>query len=133
MTGGTAHPVTRTVRVNDAWLRYGPAVSDTQIAPESHSGAQRPIALLILLFAGVFSLPLSALFLDGEGNENWILPAAFAAMAIIGAVVGGVLPGIAGRDASATKGRWVGALVGVGMLVLGTLVFFLILSGFDGA
>lgn len=114
-------------------LRYGPAVSDTSTMPEKHSALQRPIALLVLLAAGVFSLPLSALFLDDEGNENWILPAAFGAMAVVGAIVGSVLPGIAGRDASPVKGRWVGALIGVGMLVLGTIVFFLLLSGFDGA
>lgn len=94
---------------------------------------QRPAALVILLVAGVLSLPLAALVLDGEGNENWILPAAFGAMAVVGAIVGSLLPGVAGRDASTRRGRWVGALLGVGMLVLGTLVFFLVLSGFDGA
>ena len=133
MTEGTAHPVTHGVPVNRRALRYGPAVTEAPTTSEKHSGLQRPIALLILLAAGVLSLPVSALFLDDEGNENWILPAAFAAMAVIGAVVGSVLPGVAGRDASAAKGRWVGALVGVGMLLLGTLVFFLLLSGFDGA
>lgn len=87
----------------------------------------------MLLAAGVFSLPLAALFLDGEDTENWVLPAAFVAMAAIGAIVGSVLPGVAGSHASASKGRWVGALIGVAMVLLGTLVFFLLLNGFDGA
>jgi peptidoglycan/LPS O-acetylase OafA/YrhL len=113
-------------------LRYGPAVSDTQTAPEGHSSVQRPAAIVILLAAGVFALPLSALFLDEDGNENYILPAAFAVMALVGALVGGALPGLAGDHASRAKGRWVGALVGVGMVVLGTLIFFLLINGFEG-
>ena len=100
---------------------------------EGHSALHRPAALLILLAAGVFSLPLSALFLDDEGSENWILPAAFVVMGAIGAIVGTVLPGVAGAHASTGKGRWVGALIGIGMVVLGTIVFFLLLNGFDGA
>jgi hypothetical protein len=89
--------------------------------------------VLVLLAAGVFSLPLAALFLDGEDTENWVLPAAFVAMAVIGAIVGSVLPGVAGSHASTSKGRWVGALIGVAMVLLGTIVFFLLLNGFDGA
>ena len=89
--------------------------------------------MLVLLVAGVFSLPLSALFLDDRDTENWVLPAAFVAMAVFGGIVGSVLPGVAGAHASAGRGRLVGALIGVGMVVLGTLVFFLLLSGFEGA
>ena len=108
-------------------------MSETQSRPETHSGIQRPLAVVILLAAGVVSLPLSALFFDGRDTENYVLPIAFVAMAVIGALVGTVLPGIAGSDASPSKGRLVGAVVGVVMVVLGTLVFFLLLSGFDGA
>ena len=61
------------------------------------------------------------------------MPSAPGAMAVVGALVGSLLPGVAGRDASTRRGRWVGALLGVGMLALGTLVFFLVLSRFDGA
>lgn len=134
MTEGTAHPVTSEGRVNDPLLRYGPAVSETQTAPEGHSGLQRPLALLILLVVGVLSLPISAAF-EGEGDnaENWILPIAFIGSAVVGAIVGGLLPGLAGPDASRAKGMRIGAIVGVAMLIVGTIVFFLILSGFDGA
>lgn len=108
-------------------------MSETYTTAEEHSGIQRPLALVILLAAGVFALPLSALFLDEDGNENWILPAAFGVMALVGALVGGALPGLAGSHATRTKGRWVGALVGVAMVVIGTLIFFLLINGFEGA
>ena len=108
-------------------------MSETESVTQGHSGLHRPIALLILLATGVFCLPLSALFLDGEDTENYVLPAAFVAMALVGAVVGTLLPGVAGPHASTSKGRLVGALIGVGMVVLGTVIFFLLLSGFDGA
>jgi len=100
---------------------------------EGHPALHRPLAVLLLLGAGVFSLPLSALYLDGRDTENYVLPAAFVAMAVIGAIIGSVLPGVAGKHASVSKGRWVGALIGMGMVVLGTVVFFLLLNGFDGA
>lgn len=89
--------------------------------------------MLVLLVTGVFSLPLAAAFLDGEDTENWILPAALVAMGVTGAIVGSVLPGVAGPRASASRGRWVGMGIGIAMVVLGTLIFFLLLNGFDGA
>lgn len=109
-------------------------MTETGTTPAGHSGLQRPLALLILLVVGVLSLPISAAF-EGEGDnaENWILPIAFGGAAVVGALVGAVLPGLAGREASRARGMRVGAIVGVAMLVLGTVVFFLILSGFDGA
>lgn len=100
---------------------------------EGHPSVHRPLALVVLVAAGVFSLPLAALFLDGEDTENWVLPAAFVAMAVIGAIVGSVLPGVAGAHASASKGRWVGMAIGIVMVALGTLLFFLLLNGLDGA
>ena len=71
--------------------------------------------------------------LDGEGSENWIIPVAVLVMAVLGAVVGWLLPGVAGPDATQQRGALIGAVVGVVMLVLGIVVFFLLLSGFDGA
>jgi hypothetical protein len=109
-------------------LRYGPAVSEASAVAE-HPGAQRPVALVLLLAAGVMSLPIAAYFSDDEGNENWILPLALGGAALVGALVGGLLPGLAGRHATRVRGMWVGALVAVGMLLLGTVVFFLLISG----
>jgi hypothetical protein len=104
-------------------------MTDAHTAP----GAQRLVALVILLIAGVLSLPLAATFLDGEGNENLILPAQLGGMAIVGAVVGYLLPGLAGTTATTRRAVWVGVGVALLLAVLGVLVFFLLLSGFDGA
>jgi len=97
------------------------------------SRAQQVGALLLLLPAGILSLPVVAYFLDGEGQENWIIPVQLAAMALLGAVVGSILPGIAGSSATRSRARVVGALVGIGMGVLAVVIFFLLLNGFDGA
>ncbi len=96
-------------------------------------GAQRLAALVILLVLGVLSLPVTAALFDGEGSENWILPVQLAAMALVGAVVGRLLPGLAGADADRTRATWIGVLVGVVAAVVGVVLFFLLLSGFGGA
>jgi hypothetical protein len=93
---------------------------------------QRWGAVLILLVLGVLSLPVTAFFFD-ENAENWIVPIAVLLMAVLGAVVGSMLPGLAGAGATQQRGALIGAAVGVAMLVLGIVVFFLLLSGFDGA
>jgi hypothetical protein len=102
-------------------------VSTTKVA------GQRWTAVLLLLALGIFSLPVTAFFFDGEGSENWIVPVAVVLMVVLGAIVGSMLPGLAGAGATQPRGAMIGAAVGVGMLVLGIVVFFLLLSGFDGA
>ena len=94
---------------------------------------QRWTAVLLLLVLGVVSLPVTAFFFDGEGSENWIIPLAVVLMALLGAIVGSMLPGLAGPGATQQRGAMIGAVVGVAMLVLGIVVFFLLLNGFDGA
>src|SRR5690242_9373105 len=91
------------------------------------------VALLVLLVLGVVSLPLSASVLDGEGTENWILPVQLAAMALVGALAGWLVPALGGRDASRRRGVLVGAALGVGAAVVGLAVFFLLLNGISGA
>ncbi len=91
------------------------------------------IAYLLLLAAGVVSLPVAATFLDGQGTENWILPAQLGAMAGIGALVGWATPDLAGDGATTRRRVLVGAALGIGAAVVGVLLFFLLLSGFDGA
>ena len=91
------------------------------------------VAVVILVVAGVLSLPVAAAFFDGEGSENWILPVQVLAMAIIGAIVGRLLPGLAGAGATASRSVWVGAAVGIAAALVGLVLFFLLLSGFDGA
>jgi hypothetical protein len=86
---------------------------------------------LLLIAAGMFSLPLAAYFLDDQGTENWILPVQLGGMAVVGALVGTALPGfVAGpRKRKAA----LGAVCGVAAAVVGVVVFFLLLSGFEGA
>lgn len=93
----------------------------------------RLAALIVLLVLGVFSLPLVASVLDGEGTENWILPVQLVGMAAVGGVAGRVVPALGGRDASRRRGILVGAVIGVGAAVIGLGVFFLLLSGIGGA
>ena len=86
---------------------------------------------VLLLVAGVVCLPLSAAFLDDQGSENWILPVDVAVVALFGGVLGAALPGFV---AGSTRRRVVvGAAYGVAAAAVGVLVFFLLLSGFDGA
>jgi hypothetical protein len=100
---------------------------------DTGSSVQRVAAVVVLLAAGMLSLPVSAAFLDGEGTENWVVPAQLAGMAVIGAVVGALLPGLAGAGSSARQGARIGVFVGVVMAVLGIAVLFLLLNGIDGA
>lgn len=95
--------------------------------------AQRVLGLVVLLAAGVFSLPLAAIPFDGQGGEDWILPLQVGGMALVGAGVSLLLPGLVGADASRSRRAWVGAAIGVGMALLGVAVFFLLLNGFSGA
>ena len=91
----------------------------------------RAIGWVLLLLAGLLSLPLAAALLDDRGTENWILPVQLGAMALLGGLVGVALPGfVAG---STGRRLAVGAAYGLAAGVVGLLVFFLLLSGFDGA
>lgn len=94
---------------------------------------QRFLGLVVLLAAGVMSLPAAAAGFDDQGSENWILPVQLGGMAVIGALVALALPGLAPDGSSVGKRVVVGAAYGIGAAVLGVVVFFLILNGFDGA
>ena len=95
--------------------------------------AQRIVGAVVLLAAGGFSLPLSALFFDGPATENWVLPIQLAAMAMIGAGLTIALPALA-RVGDGTLRR---GLIGVGWGILAALlgvgVFWFLLNGFSGA
>ena len=102
---------------------------------EAHTApaVQRLVALVLLLGAGIVSLPLAALAFDGEGTENFILPAQLGGMVLLGAAVGYLLPGLAGEVASRRRAVWVGVGVALLFAVLGVVFFFLLLNGVDGA
>ena len=53
-------------------------------------------------------------------------------MAVIGALVGLAIRGLTGAETSGRRALS-GAAIGVGMALLGVLIFFLLLNGFDGA
>jgi hypothetical protein len=99
----------------------------------SRVGAQRAVALVLLVAAGIVSLPVAAAFLDGESTENLILPVQVAGMAVLGAIIGSLLPGVAGAGSSRKRGATWGALVGVAAALVGVALFFLLLNGFSGA
>lgn len=97
------------------------------------AGAQRATALVVLLAAGILTLPVAAYFLDGRPTENFVLPAQLLAMALVGLVVGALLPGLAGVEATPRRAKVVGAVTGLAMAVVGIVLFFFLVSGFDGA
>ena len=86
---------------------------------------------LLLIAAGMLSLPLAAYFLDDQGTENWILPVQLGGMALVGVLVGSALPGFV--TGSGRRKAALGAVCGVAGALVGVVVFFLLLSGFEGA
>lgn len=91
----------------------------------------RVLGWLLLLVAGVLGLPLAASLLDDRGTENWILPVQIVVVTLVGALVGVALPGFV--VGSTGRRLVIGAAYGLAAGVVGVLVFFLLLSGFDGA
>lgn len=94
---------------------------------------QRVVGVLVLLVAGVLSLPLAAALLDSWGTENWIAPAQLAAMAAIGAGVTVALPALARAGAGTGRRALTGAWWGLLAAFVGVLVFWILISGFRGA
>ncbi len=94
---------------------------------------QRVAALVVLVVLGVLSLPLVAAILDGEGTENWIIPVQLLLMAAVGALVGRLMPALAGPGATRGRAVLVGVVAGLAAAALGLIIFFLLLSGLDGA
>jgi hypothetical protein len=96
------------------------------------SRISRIVATVLLLGLGLLSLPLVAIFFDGEGQENWIIPVQVVVMALIGAGVGLLVPSLGGAGASKVKSAVVGALIALAGVVLSLVLFFLLLSGLEG-
>ncbi|GGD09020.1 hypothetical protein [Nocardioides daphniae] len=94
---------------------------------------QRAIGAVILLVAGMVSLPFSAAFLDREGTESWILPVQFAVMAALGAETAVVLPALARPGATTVRRALTGVGWGLLAALVGVAVFWLLLNGFEGA
>ena len=94
---------------------------------ETKSGIQRGVAVVLLLAAGILSLPLVAAFLDGQPTEDLIVPIQLAVMAVLGAVIGYLLPGVAGFGSSSARSAMVGAIIGVATALAGVAIFALLL------
>ena len=94
---------------------------------------QRVVAVLVLLAAGMLSLPMAASLLDDRGTENWIVPVQLLVMAAVGAGVAVALPALARNGASTGRRALTGAWWGLLAAFVGVLVFWLLLSGFSGA
>ena len=95
--------------------------------------AQRVVGIVVLLVAGMLSLPLSAFFLDDPDTENWVIVVQLVAMAAIGAAVTIALPALA-REGAATGRRAVtGIWWGLLAALVGVLVFWFLLNGLRGA
>ncbi len=101
------------------------AMTDT--AP-ANAGSQRTIALVVLLVLGVLSLPVTAAFLDGESTDQLILPVQLVLMAVVGAVVGYLLPGLGGPASTKGRSAAIGAVIGVVLGLLGAALFYLALD-----
>ncbi len=94
---------------------------------------QRGLGVLVLVVAGVLSLPLAATFLDDPGSENWIVVAQLGAMAAIGAGVTIALPALARTGAPAARRALTGVWWGLLAALVGVVVFWLLISGSGGA
>ena len=94
---------------------------------------QRIVGAVVLLVAGILSLPVAAYFLDGQATENWIVPVQLLAMALIGAAVTAALPALARAGAPASRRALTGVCWGLLAAFVGVLAFWLLLNGFRGA
>ncbi len=95
--------------------------------------AQRIIGVVVLLATGIYSLPVAAAVFDGEGTENWIVPVQLLVMAAIGAGLAVALPALARAGAPTVRRAMTGAWWGLLAALVGVLLFWLLINGFDGA
>jgi hypothetical protein len=97
-------------------------------AADKGKGAQRILALAVVVAAGVVGLPVAAAFLDGPSTDQLVVPVHLATVTVLGGVVGYLLPGVAGAGSPPLRGAGVGALVGLGAALLGLLLFLVLLG-----
>lgn len=95
--------------------------------------SQRVIGGIALLATGVMSLPVAAFFLDGEGAENYIVPAQLTLMAATGAGLAVSLPALAREGASTGRRAMTGVWWGLLAAFVGVLVSWFMVSGLGGA
>lgn len=111
------------------WATAAPGASVQRMSPV----AQRIIGVVVLLGTGIYSLPVAAALFDGERTENWIVPVQLLVMAAIGAGLAVALPALARADAPTGRRAMTGAWWGLLAALVGVLLFWLLINGFDGA
>jgi hypothetical protein len=94
---------------------------------------QRVAGVLVLLVAGILSLPVAAYFFDDRGTENWVVPVQLLVMAAIGAGLACAVPALARAGAPMARRAVTGVGWGLLAALAGVLVFWLLVSGFGGA
>ena len=94
---------------------------------------QRAVGIVILLVAGMASLPVSASLFDAQGSENWIVPVQLLAMGAIGAGLAVALPALARDGAPTARRALTGAWWGLLAALVGVVVFWFLLNGLGGA
>ena len=95
--------------------------------------AQRVVGIVVLLAAGMLSLPTSAFLFDDRDTENWVIVIQLVAMAVIGAAVTIALPALAREGASTGRRAVTGIWWGLLGAFVGVLVFWFLLNGLGGA
>ena len=94
----------------------------------SANSTQRVVALAVLVVLGILSLPVSAAFLDGDSTEDLVVPVQLVVMAVVGALVGYLLPGLGGPSSSKGRSASIGVVVGLVAALLSIVVFYLLLG-----
>lgn len=95
---------------------------------------QRILAVIVLAIAGILSLPLAALMLDGSSStDNLIIPFQLLVMALIGAGLARWLPALARPGEPTATRLLIGAAWGLLAAVIGLTIFWFLLNGFGGA
>ena len=90
-------------------------------------GRPRGAAVVLLLLAGFLSLPVVAALTDGGSAEDLIVPIQLAVMAVLGAITGYLLPGLAGFGSTSARSAMVGTLIGLAAALGGVAIFSLLL------
>ena len=89
------------------------------------------LLVVVLAVVGCVALPLTAFVLDGtDTGESLIVPVQVLVTAALGAVLGGL---VLDRSHTPRRRALTGAGIGVLGALVGVVVFFLLLSGLDGA
>ena len=92
------------------------------------AGTQRTIALVVLVVTGLLRLPVVAAVADGDSTDQLVIPLQLLLMAVVGAVVGYLLPGLGGAGSTRGRSAALGVAIGVVLALVSVAVFYLLLD-----